>query len=132
MQSKTLTLTTALAMVVATAGLVTGAFAQEKGGGLGQACKSELASLCAADAKKGPFVCLKQNEAKLGAECAAYVKTAEERRTRFRAACDADRAKLCNNAKGGELVQCLRGKAADLSKPCSEALAALPAPTKKQ
>ena len=116
-------------------GMSTGAMAQDKaGGGLGTVCKTELASLCASDGKTGPFVCLQKNQAKLGPECATYIKTAEERRTKFRAACDADRTKLCKDveAKGGKQVQCLRDKQAELSKPCAEALAALPVPAKKQ
>ena len=121
-----------LAAIMASA-LATGAMAQDKaGGGLGVVCKAELASLCAGG-KAGPFVCLTQNQAKLGAECATYVKAAEERRTKFRAACEADRTKLCKDveAKGGKQVQCLRDKQAELSKPCADALAALPAPAKK-
>ena len=125
-------------MMLATAllcGLATGASAQEKaGGGLGTVCKSELASLCPSDAKTGPFVCLMQNQAKLGPECATYVKTAEERRAKFRATCAADGAKLCTDvdATGGKLTQCLRDKQAELSKPCAEAIAALPMPAAKQ
>ena len=69
-------------------------------------------------------------EAKLGAECGTYVKAAEERRAKFRAACDSDGAKLCKDAagKGGQLVQCLRSKQAELSKGCADAVAALPPP----
>lgn len=107
------------------------ASAQEKGpGGLVQACKSELASLCVDGGKNGPFVCLKQNEAKLGAECASYVKAAELRREKLRTACEADRAKLCqgSEAKGGQAIRCLRSKQAELSKGCADAIAALPAP----
>ena len=114
--------------------LATGAHAQDKaGGGLGQVCKSELASLCASDGKTGPFVCLQKNQAKLGAECATFVKAADERRTKFRAACETDRTKLCKDveAKGGKQVQCLRDKQAELSKPCADALAAMPVPAKK-
>ena len=115
-------------------GLATGAVAQEKaGGGLGQVCKTEMASLCPSDGKTGPFVCLLQNQAKLGPECATYVKSAEERRAKFRTACETDRAKLCKDvdAKGGKMMQCLRDKQAELSKPCAEAVAALPGPAAK-
>ena len=115
-------------------GLATGAVAQEKaGGGLGQVCKTEMASLCPSDGKTGPFVCLLQNQAKLGAECGAYVKTAEERRVKFRAACETDRTKLCKDveAKGGKMMQCLRDKQGELSKSCAEAIAALPGPAAK-
>ena len=116
-------------------GFATAVSAQEKAvGGLGQACKTELSTLCASGAKIGPFVCLKQNEAKLGAECASFVKAAEERRAKFRAACEADRAKLCSTVlgKGGQLIQCLKSKDAELSKPCAEAIAALPSQQTKQ
>ena len=124
-------------MILATAllcGLATSANAQDKaGGGLGVVCKAELASLCPSDGKTGPFVCLTQNQTKLGPECATYVKTAEERRAKFRAACETDRAKLCKDAdaKGGKMMQCLRDKQAELSKPCAEAVAALPMPAAK-
>ena len=127
---------TSIAIAVALAGgSATSVFAQERaGGGLGQACKTELATHCASGAKIGPFVCLKQNEAKLGAECASFVKAAEERRAKFRAACEADRAKLCSTVqgKGGQLIQCLKSKEAELSKLCAESLAALPSQQAKQ
>lgn len=116
-------------------GLASGAVAQEKaGGGLGVVCKAEMASLCPSDGKTGPFVCLLKNQAKLGPECASYVKTAEDRRTKFRVACEADRAKLCKDveAKGGKMMQCLHDKQAELSKPCAEAVAALPGPAAKE
>ena len=129
MKLSMLTLTTVLACAFATASV-----AQDKtGGGLGQVCKSELASLCPDAAKTGPFVCLQKNQAKLGADCAAFIKAAEDRRAKFRAACETDRTKLCKDveAKGGKQVQCLRDKQAELSKPCADALAALPVAVKK-
>ncbi len=126
--------TSAMLAAVLLGGLATSAVAQDKaGGGLGQVCKTEMASLCPSDGKTGPFVCLLQNQSKLGAECATYVKTAEERRAKFRATCESDRAKFCKDidARGGKMMQCLRDKQAELSKPCAEAVAALPVPAAK-
>lgn len=119
---------------VIAASLAGGASAQEKKvGGLGQACKVELQSLCTGE-NTGPFVCLTKNQDKLGAECATYVKAAGERRTKFQAACDADRSKLCSGIepKGGQVMQCLNAKKAELSPACAEAVAALPSPTQRQ
>jgi hypothetical protein len=102
---------------------------------VGQACKSEIASLCA-DAKAeggGVRKCLNGNAGKLGPECTASIAAAKERREKMRAACKDDIDKLCKDAegKGGALGQCLRGKLAELSKPCADALAAMPAPAAK-
>ena len=98
-----------------------------------EACKAELTGLCAAsvDKRGGGVRCLGENQAKLGAACATAVKTVQERREKFQAACKADSDKLCAAealAKGGrgEVVGCLRAKQAELSKPCAELVAALP------
>ena len=125
-----ITILTAAALA---AGLANGVSAQEKAGGLGQACKTELQSLCAGTTT-GPFVCLTQNQEKLGAECATYVKAAGERRAKFQTACEADRAKHCGGIepKGGQVIQCLTAKKAELSAACAEAVAALPQQAKKQ
>ena len=101
-----------------------------------QACKTEMASLCAATDGKQPrgIRCLTDNQAKLGAECATAIKNARERREKVQTACKADADKLCAGAqpKGGQFVACLRGKQAELSKPCADAIAALPQPAAKQ
>ncbi len=119
---------TLLATAALVASLSTATAAQEKmAGGLGQACKTELQSLCAGG-NTGPFVCLTKNQDKLGVECAAYVKAAGERRAKFQAACDGDRMKLCSGteSKGGQVMQCLNAKKAELSPACAEAVSALP------
>ena len=109
----------------------------KSGSGLRDTCKSELASLCAAETGKeggAGMRCLIQNQAKLGAACGTAVKTVQANREKLRTACKADADKLCAGTqdKGGQFVQCLRGKQSELSKPCAEAIAALPAPNAKQ
>lgn len=103
---------------------------------LNEACKTELSTLCAANADKGPrgIRCLTDNQAKLGASCAAAIKTTQDRREKLQAACKADAEKLCAGvqSKGGQFVACLRGKTAELSRPCLEAIAALPQPAAKK
>jgi len=127
-----------LVLVGAIALMPSAGFAQDAGksGGLGEACKTEMAGVCAGQAGKGGagFACLVQNQAKLGAACAAAVKTAQANREKVRTACKADADKLCagTEAKGGRLVQCLRGKQAELTKPCADAIAAVPAPESKK
>ena len=100
-------------------------------GAVQEACKSEMASLCASAGNGGGavFRCLADNQAKLGADCSAALKTAQDRRAAFQAACKADTDKLCaesGNGRGGEVVACLRSKSADLSKPCADMLASMP------
>jgi hypothetical protein len=101
-----------------------------------EACKAEMASLCAGsgDKRPGGIRCLTDNQAKLGATCATAIKAARERREKLQAACKADADKLCKGVqpKGGQFVTCLRGKTAELSKPCADALAALPEPAAKK
>ena len=102
-----------------------------------QACKAELTSLCAgsADKRGGATRCLNDNQAKLGAECAGAIKAAQARREALQAACKADADKLCATTaapKGGQIVTCLRGKLAEVSKPCADAIAALPPPAAKE
>ena len=100
------------------------------------ACKTEMASFCAAGTDKRPrgIRCLTDNQAKLGPACATAIKATVERREKLQAACKADADKLCAGAKdkGGQFIACLRGKQAELSKPCAEAIAALPQPAAKQ
>lgn len=47
----------------------------------------------------------------------------------LRSACQADTKKHCDGIQpgGGRLLQCLRGKQAELSQPCQAALSKLPA-----
>jgi len=47
----------------------------------------------------------------------------------LRSACQADTRKHCDGIQpgGGRLLQCLKGKQAELSQPCQAALAKLPA-----
>lgn len=127
MSLKTLFASLALAALAAAPAL-----AQQPGGGLAEICKSELAGVCGtapADGKGSPVRCLFENEAKLGAECAAAVKVVKERREKLRAACKEDADKFCQAeaGRGGGFVQCLRSKQAELSKGCADAIAALPA-----
>ena len=98
------------------------------------ACRAETASLCAAsgDKRGAAFRCLLENESKLGAGCATAIKVARERREALQAACKADGDKMCGTAKGGQLFACLRDHKAELSKSCSDAIAALPQPAAKQ
>jgi hypothetical protein len=95
------------------------------------ACKTESASFCQADPKaegkvQGRLACLEQNESKLSPACVAAVKASREAREKVRTAYKADRARLCSDTKGAAALQCLRAKQAELTKPCAEALAALP------
>lgn len=103
---------------------------------INDACKSEMATLCPATADKQPrgIRCLTENKAKLGAACATAIKETQERREKLQAACKADADKLCSGvqAKGGQFIACLRGKSAELSKPCLEAIVALPQPAAKK
>jgi hypothetical protein len=127
------------------------AFAQAPAGGrIDEACKTEMTSLCADGAGKGGrgFRCLVDNQAKLGAVCATAVKGAQDRRAAFQAACKADGDKLCAGSDkagvgagegkgearegGGGVMGCLRAKQAELSKPCADLIAALPAGRGKQ
>ena len=100
------------------------------------ACKAELTSLCAAKGDKQPrgIRCLTDNQAKLGAACATAIKATQQRREKLQVACKADADKLCAGAqpKGGQFVACLRTKTAELSKPCADAIAALPQPAAKK
>lgn len=103
-----------------------------------QACKAEITSLCADQVGQqgGVFRCLMTNQAKLGPDCSGAIKAVQDRRAAFRAACKADIDKLCAGsapaAGGGGVVACLKGKSAELSKPCSDALATMPQATQKQ
>jgi len=45
-----------------------------------------------------------------------------------RAACQADGEKLCPDKQGRERFQCMREKQDQLSQPCKDAMAQLPAP----
>jgi hypothetical protein len=79
--------------------------------------------------------CLIDNKDKLGGECAAAVKIMQDRRAALRAACKDDSDKLCGSdatAKGSARLACLRSKMSELSKPCADALAALPSPAQQQ
>ena len=100
------------------------------------ACKTEMETLCKAPAGKQPrgIRCLTDNQAKLGAACATAIKATVERREKLQTACKADADKLCSGvqAKGGQFIACLRGKSAELSKPCLEAIVALPQPAAKK
>jgi hypothetical protein len=102
---------------------------------VGQACRNEITSLCAEAKEEGGGVrkCLNDNAGKLGPECTAAIAAAKERREKVRAACKDDIDKLCKDAegKGGAIGQCLRGKSAELSKPCADMLAAMPGPATK-
>jgi hypothetical protein len=124
-----------LAFCVATLAIPGTCFAQGAGGGVLETCKTEIASLCADAGGKGgaAFRCLADNQAKLGGACAEAMKTAQERRQKIRAACQTDIDKLCAGTEGagGGVMQCLRSKAAELSKGCADVLATLPAPAGK-
>ena len=89
----------------------------QRGGRLAETCKAELAGICAtaAGGTGGGMRCLFDNQAKLAAPCAAAVKTAQDRRAAVQASCGADAQKLCVGVegRGGQLVQCQRGKQAE-------------------
>jgi hypothetical protein len=116
------------------------AFAQApQGNAVTQACQSEITSLCGAtaDGRGGAIRCLSDNQAKLGAACAGALKAVEDRRAAFQAACKADLDKLCPagasaEEKGGGRMACLRTKVSEVSKSCSDALAAMPMRNAKQ
>lgn len=96
-----------------------------------EACRAELTGICAstADKRGAGFRCLVDNQVKLGPSCASAVKATQERRAALQAACKADADKLCGaegDTKGGVRVACLRTKTTELSKPCADAIAALP------
>jgi len=124
----------AAAFALAAVFAVAPAFAQEAKP-VNQACKAEIESLCASAKEEGGGVrkCLNDNAAKLGADCTASIAAAKERREKMRAACKDDVEKLCKDAegKGGQVMQCLRSKTAELSKPCADILATMPGPAAK-
>ena len=97
---------------------------------LDSVCKSDVTALCgdAGDKRGAQMRCLNDNKDTLSPDCGAAVKAAAEKRKAVRAACKDDSAKLCPDAQGGERMKCLRDKTADLSKPCADARATLPAP----
>ena len=103
---------------------------------INDACKTEMATLCAGNTDKGPrgIRCLTDNKTKLGASCAAAIKDTQDRREKLQTACKSDAEKLCTGVqpKGGQIAACLRGKSAELSRPCLEAIAALPQPAAKK
>jgi hypothetical protein len=115
-----------LGMLMLTGGAAAAQDAQV--GALQQACKAEFAGVCKDNADKGGFRCLADNKDKLSPDCATALSAAQERRKVFRAACQADTDKLCAGMKGREMMGCLKGKTADLSKPCADAIAAMPGP----
>lgn len=124
MQFKSFVFAASLSML--TAGM---ALAQDATmGGLKDACKAEFADVCKDSADKGGMRCLSENQDKLSPGCATAVAAAKERRKAFRAACMPDADKLCSGLKGHEMMGCLKGKTGDLSKPCADALAAMPGP----
>ena len=133
-----MTLRAVLASVVAVVALPLIAVAQDAAAParIDEACKTEMASLCVAKGDKQPrgIRCLTDNQAKLSAACATAIKATQERRTALQTACKADADKLCPTAKdkGGQFIACLRGKTAELSKPCADAIAALPQPAAKK
>ena len=98
------------------------------------ACKADLASLCAdaGDKRGAQMRCLGDNKDKLSADCGTAVTAMQEKRKAMRAACKDDSAKLCPDLRGGEMMSCMRTKTADLSKPCADALAAMPMPVARQ
>jgi len=99
--------------------------------GSGHPCKADQEKLCPGlkpgDGKFGP--CMKQHEAELSPECAAFRKEGQERRKAVRMNCKADAEKLCADvAKGeGALVKCLKGHEGELAQACADALKAMPA-----
>jgi Cysteine rich repeat len=97
------------------------------------ACKADVANLCPEATKGGERAqCLKQNEAKLSAECGTVMKQAKEARIQgvkqAREACRADAQALCGSAEkgGGGMMRCLRDNEAKVSPGCNQALAGLP------
>ena len=132
MRIKSLILASSLLFVAAPA------FAQD-GGRIGEICKAEVAQLCTDATKGGGGVwrCLNENKAKLTGACQTAFNDAQAKRQAARAACADDAKKLCagDAAKGeaqaggkggGQALQCLRTKVAEVTKPCADALAALP------
>lgn len=132
MKFRQLVLATAVAAVLAPVTLR----AQTADGPVGrirEVCKAELAAHCADAQKSGPpFLCLVANKEKLGPGCTAAVAEVEARRQKVRVACKPDAEKHCKDGDGRQLMACLRTKASELSKDCTDAMADLPGPAAKK
>ena len=89
-----------------------------KVGRLGNACQTELASLCGAETGGKRMKCLMTNEAKLGPACAAVITERKQKRDVAKAACVTDAATFCASSKGPERMQCLQANKAQLSPAC--------------
>ena len=96
------------------------------------ACQTDIATHCAGSLEK-PAKCLRENRAKLSAECQAALQGVVQTRAKVTEACKSDAATLCagDAGKPGKLVRCLRGNEAKLSPGCSAVLAEVPARAKK-
>ncbi|RZA09256.1 MAG: hypothetical protein EOP11_02305 [Proteobacteria bacterium] len=66
----------------------------------------------------GLMKCMKENEAKLSAECKAHREEMKAKVGELKAACEGDAAKLCPDSQGRERMKCLREKKAEVSPAC--------------
>ena len=89
-----------------------------KVGRLGNACQSELTSLCGTETGGKRMKCLMTNEAKLGPACAAAVTERKQKRDVAKAACVTDAATFCATSKGPERMSCLQANKAKLTPTC--------------
>ena len=123
-------------MALGLGALSIGVAAQEAAPRIEDACKTEMTSFCApkGDKKQNNTACLTANQAKLTPACATAIKTTRERREKLQTVCKDDAAKLCAGVqpKGGQFVSCLRGKQAELTKDCADAITALSQPAAKK
>ncbi len=89
------------------------------------ACRTDSATLCKDAAKGGRVACLKQNSARLSAECTAALADVDARTKAMREACAEDvKANCASGAKGRAVVQCLRESRTKLSPACGAAFEA--------
>jgi len=92
------------------------------------ACRADVAKVCPDASQGNRTACLKENAAKLSAECTAALADVEAKARAMREACATDVKTHCasaGKAKGGEgIVQCLRTNEAKLSAPCNTAIKA--------
>lgn len=94
-----------------------------------RACRTDAATLCASveRGRGGRIKCLMDNQAKLSAECTAAITAVrsqqQQQQQTNRAACTADVAKLCPDARGPARQQCLQANQAQLSPACADRLA---------
>lgn len=113
------------ALAISALGLTaTVATAKGKGGPGKRACKADVERLCP-DAKgdrEAVRQCLVEQRAQLSESCQEDVNRHEERRQAFEQACGADAQRLCGEAQGRQLHQCMRDNKDDISESCQSFL----------